>query len=106
MHSKVPKMFAKGEKSQDVSQDEQDLMSGHQVLTIGVQSVQNMGSRGGKKSFLLLSLEISIPGAFSTPLEAAPAAPHPILPLCHSPSQERSARLASLVPALCTLQEC
>lgn len=46
-------------------------MCGRQVLACypslrSLQSVQNMGSRG-RKSFLLLSLEISVPGAFSYP---------------------------------------
>lgn len=64
MYIKVPKMLAKGKKTQEISQDEDDLMCRHQVLACylshrSVQSVQNVGSRG-RKSFLLLSLGISV----------------------------------------------
>ena len=38
--------------------------------------------------------------------ETTPAAPHPFLSLCHSPSQKCSARLTLMTPALCTLQKC
>lgn len=103
-----PKDLAKGKKTQEISQDEHVWTPSSGLLPI-TQVFAECTKRGKqrKKEFPAVILGNQCPWCLQLPhCETAPAAPHPFLSLCHSPSQKRSARLASLMPALCTLQEC